>query len=284
MYNKHAIVGMYCETPLHAGSGQAVGVVDLPIQREKITNWPTIQASGLKGAFRNAYEDGDGQNTNDIFGSDKSGDQAGAISIGDARLLLFPIRSSVAPFLWVICPAILRKLKRDGKIVGKEYVWTIPDVQEDKYLGLTGENEAIIFEDLMLSGNGKLEPDILKSVKEFVPGDDFYNTSSLEKYLCLVSDASFSVLVETGTEVQARILLNDKKTSENLWYQELVPSNTVFYTIISMTNARWEKEEERKSGNDLMKSLQDTLKEYVQIGGDETLGRGWMRLVWQEVK
>jgi CRISPR-associated protein Cmr4 len=285
MYVKHAIVGMYCETPLHAGSGQAVGVVDLPVQREKTTNWPTIQASGLKGAFRNSHEDAEGPHTNDIFGSDKSGDQAGAVSIGDARLLLFPVRSSCAPFLWVTCPAILRKLKRDGKIVKKEYTWAIPEIQDDKFLGLNGDNKGVIFEDLMLSNAGKIEPGILESIKELVPGDDFYNTSALEKYLCLVSDASFSMLAETGTEVQARIVLNDTtKTSANLWYQELVPSNTVFYTVISMADARREKEEERKSAALLMESLKDTLKEYVQIGGDETLGRGWTRLVWQEVK
>lgn len=284
MYVKHAIVGMYCETPLHAGSGQAVGVVDLPVQREKTTNWPTIQASGLKGAFRNAHEDAEGPHTNDIFGSDKSGDQAGAVSIGDARLLLFPVRSSSAPFVWVTCPAILRKLKRDGKIVRKEYAWAIPEIQNDKFLGLNGDNKGVIFEDLMLSNAGKIEPGILESIKELVPVDDFYNTSELEKYLCLVSDASFAMIVETGTEVQARIVLKETtKTSENLWYQELIPSNTIFYTVISMADARREKDEEKKSGALLMESLQDTLKEYVQIGGDETLGRGWTRLVWQEV-
>ncbi|MBA4417607.1 MAG: type III-B CRISPR module RAMP protein Cmr4 [Syntrophus sp. (in: bacteria)] len=284
MYIKHAIVGMYCETPLHAGSGQAVGVVDLPVQREKTTNWPTIQASGLKGAFRSAYEDGNGQDTNDIFGSDKSGDQAGAVSIGDARLLLFPVRSSCAPFLWVTCPAILQKLKRDGKIVGKEYPWTIPDVQDKQYLGLSEGNKPIIFEDLMLTGNGPFEKEIIKSIKELVPKDDFYNTFELEKYLCLVSDTSFSMLVETGTEVQARIVLDNKtKTSNNLWYQELVPSNTVFYTVISMADAR-RKGEEIQPADVLMESLKNMLMEYIQIGGDETLGRGWTRLVWQEVE
>lgn len=285
MYVKHAIVGMYCETPLHAGSGQAIGAVDLPVQREKITNWPMVQASGLKGAFRSAYEDNAGQHTEGIFGSDQSGDQAGAVGIGDARLLLFPVRSSIVPFLWITCPAILRKLKRDGKIIGKEYGWTIPEVADEKYLGLSGDFKNIIFEDLMLAGAGKIEPQVLESIKELTPQDDVYNTSKLEEYLFLVSDASFSILVENGTEIQARIVLNkDTKTSENLWYQELVPSNAVFYTVISMADTRKEKEEEKVAALALLTSLQETLKEYIQIGGDETLGRGWARLIWQEVK
>ncbi len=49
---------LICETPLHAGSGDALGVVDLPIQRERHTGFPKIEASSLKGAIREAFEDG----------------------------------------------------------------------------------------------------------------------------------------------------------------------------------------------------------------------------------
>jgi len=46
-----------CETPLHAGSGSDVGVVDLPIQRERHTDFPKIESSSLKGAIREAFEE-----------------------------------------------------------------------------------------------------------------------------------------------------------------------------------------------------------------------------------
>ena len=281
MYSKHNIVGLYCETPLHAGSGQAIGAVDLPIQREITTGWPTIQASGLKGSFRDAYEKYNGADSIAIFGSDTSGDQSGAISIGDARLLLFPIRSSVAPFLWVTCPAILKRLKRDGKIVGEIFEWTVPDVAEEKYLGLNDKNQDIIFEDLVLSEAGKIDEKIIETIKSLMPSDDFYNTTKISDYLAIISDEYFSMLVETGTEVQARIKLSEQKTSENLWYQELVSSNTVFYTIISMMDER-KNGSDKKKAEDMIKSLKDVLCEFIQIGGDETLGRGWTRLVWQE--
>jgi len=42
-------------TPLHAGSGQDLGVVDLPIQRERHTGFPKIEASGLKGSIREVF-------------------------------------------------------------------------------------------------------------------------------------------------------------------------------------------------------------------------------------
>ena len=44
-------------TPLHAGTGQELGIVDLPIQRERHTGFPKIEASGLKGSIREAFED-----------------------------------------------------------------------------------------------------------------------------------------------------------------------------------------------------------------------------------
>ncbi|MCF8382799.1 MAG: type III-B CRISPR module RAMP protein Cmr4 [Chlorobium sp.] len=48
---------LVCETPLHAGSGDSLGVVDLPIQRERHTSFPKIEGSSLKGAIRQAFED-----------------------------------------------------------------------------------------------------------------------------------------------------------------------------------------------------------------------------------
>ena len=42
MKNNASILCLYAVTPCHAGSGASVGVVDLPIQRERHTNWPVI--------------------------------------------------------------------------------------------------------------------------------------------------------------------------------------------------------------------------------------------------
>lgn len=44
------------ETPVHAGSGSELGIVDLPIQRERHTAFPKIEGSGLKGCIREAFE------------------------------------------------------------------------------------------------------------------------------------------------------------------------------------------------------------------------------------
>jgi CRISPR-associated protein Cmr4 len=48
---------MVVETPLHAGSGMDVGIVDMPIQRERHTSFPKVEGSGLKGSIREAFEE-----------------------------------------------------------------------------------------------------------------------------------------------------------------------------------------------------------------------------------
>ena len=57
MYKKTHPLFLICETPLHAGSGDDLGIVDLPIQRERHTSFPKIESSSLKGALREAFEE-----------------------------------------------------------------------------------------------------------------------------------------------------------------------------------------------------------------------------------
>ena len=56
MFKKALPFFIHVITPLHAGTGQELGSVDLPIQRERHTGFPKIEASGLKGSIREAFE------------------------------------------------------------------------------------------------------------------------------------------------------------------------------------------------------------------------------------
>ena len=49
-----ALLGLHAQTALHPGSGSALGTVDLPVQRERHTQWPTIPGSTLKGILPDA--------------------------------------------------------------------------------------------------------------------------------------------------------------------------------------------------------------------------------------
>ncbi len=56
MYKIAEPLFIHCITPLHAGSDSDLGIVDLPIQRERHTSFPKIEGSSLKGAVRSAVE------------------------------------------------------------------------------------------------------------------------------------------------------------------------------------------------------------------------------------
>jgi CRISPR-associated protein Cmr4 len=58
MFKKSKMFFIIAETPLHPGSGGEIsGLVDLPIQRERHTKFPKIEASELKGCIRAAFKD-----------------------------------------------------------------------------------------------------------------------------------------------------------------------------------------------------------------------------------
>jgi CRISPR-associated protein Cmr4 len=137
MFDKAALLFLYTETPLHAGSGTSLGIVDLPIQRERTTGYPMIQASGLKGCLRDVTTDHKNwcQDNNCplyphadwdrkveiVFGpadTQRASEHAGALSVGDARILLFPVRSLIGVFAWVTCPNVLARFKREAEMTG----------------------------------------------------------------------------------------------------------------------------------------------------------------------
>lgn len=135
MPNKMIPLFLLCETPLHVGVGSDVGIVDMPIQRERHTNWPKIEASGIKGSIRSSFEmkyRDDNEKIRDInilFGYDDNGlnedvkklfneekDFSGALGFTDARVLLFPVKSLKGVFAWVTCPAVLDRFFSDLNI------------------------------------------------------------------------------------------------------------------------------------------------------------------------
>lgn len=120
-------------TPLHVGCGQDVGVVDLPVIRERTTGYPFIPGSGLRGSLRDLCSQRASANIKELFGPDAGSLEqdenatrhAGCVAIHDAHLLLFPVRSEVAPFLWITCPAVLRRFSRHTGLLLENEGWKI---------------------------------------------------------------------------------------------------------------------------------------------------------------
>ncbi len=272
-------------TPLHPGTGQGIGVIDLPVARETATGLPYLPGSSFKGVLRDRAN---GQSwRNAVFGpnTDNASDYAGAAQFTDMRLLLLPARSLAGPFAWVASPFVLRRFARDCKAVGLSNVPGDVRITDNEKALLTGQSvlkvtgNQIVLEDLPLTQDNANAD----AWAEFLAGQLFPNDTdwqdTLKKHLCIVADDVFSFLLETATEVVARIKLQDNsKTVQKggLWYEELLPAETVLAGLIA---AQPVEKTELEAGQVLDK-VGELLKNPVfQFGGSATVGRGLCRLV-----
>lgn len=129
MFLRSQLLFIYTESPLHAGTGAGLGPVDLPIQRERSTDYPIVQASGVKGALRSEAEGSDAD-INAIFGPEGA-EHAGAFSASDARVVLFPVRSLKGVFAWVTSIDVLARFLRDADIAGVSLTLDLPDPPDE---------------------------------------------------------------------------------------------------------------------------------------------------------
>jgi CRISPR-associated protein Cmr4 len=283
--NKGAFFTFYTLTPLHAGSGDSAEIIDLPIQREKHTQYPEVYSSSLKGSLRYFFKCKGGHDTliKAIFGGEDE-TSAGGVVFTDAKILFFPVRSSEGVFKWITCPFVIERLKRDLKFIGKEneIKSLTQNIRDENGLSFDGNPDSLILlEDFPITiTNGLTDFGLFGKIAAAYEIDE----AVVKKRLVIVSDNVFKTLVTTATQVIARNNLDDKtKTSTNLWYEEVVPADAVFYTLM-MPAYRPKKTEgnlqqqEVDPDEALVKLAEQIKAEILQLGGNETVGYGFVRL------
>jgi len=294
---KRHLLTLYTRTPLHVGSGTSVDVVDLPIMRERITGFPVIPASSLKGVLlqhaRETFEDGRHARANAIpedakalFGAIDTveGEQisnAGCVQIMEAKILAFPVRSLAGCFAWLTCPAVLDRFKRD---TGRAFELPRPKKDEaavlgDSELATSPERPQVVLEEFAMrtqpadSVKAKSVAEALKPVCS-----DPLWADSLGKRLAVLNDENFQHFVNNCTEVVARIKVDPASRTVDggaLFNQENIPCEALFYSVLTVLPAR---------RNGLLANFDPNAKlaellpvqnpPILQIGGDETTGHG----------
>ncbi|MCX8114776.1 MAG: type III-B CRISPR module RAMP protein Cmr4, partial [Burkholderiaceae bacterium] len=121
------------------GAGQAIGVIDNPIQRERHTEHPCFAGSGIQSAVRHGFASlgGDRAHIDRLFGPDAGSSElhAGAVSFGDAQVVCLPVRSLRGGFVYVTCPQAIARAQRLLGLVGAKPDWpTLPAVGEGSCL------------------------------------------------------------------------------------------------------------------------------------------------------
>jgi CRISPR-associated protein Cmr4 len=305
MFEKVGILFLYCETPVHAGAGMSLSIVDLPIQRERITGLPIIQASSIKGVLRAETllllkRRGDQKAENKVrvlFGPEPKPGQAvehaGCVSPHDARLLLFPIRSLVGVFAWATCPLALERFKRELIAAGFSVNWDVPTLSASSQQALVAESSEIVVDATIVLEEFAFKAQSDKRVKEITdwltkyafPQSDEYKPFRewLPKRFVILPDDAFRDFTQLATEVITRIRLKpETKTVADgaLWTEEHLPSETLLYApiFISKPLAPSANQLGLAESAAVLQELSGLQFDRLQIGGDETVGRGIVKV------
>lgn len=324
-----ALLGIYTLTPTHCGTGKAVDAVDLPIAREGHTQHPILPATSVKGALRAASErSGWASHVRGWFGPElKAGQseelEAGNVVFTDARLLAFPVRALHTAFCWVTCPLILERFYRDLLAFEAGDFWptadgTLHPAHPETWDGGRGKvrlaqnvnGGTLVLEDLVFSGAELMVEEsglgtLAGAFGALLGRAEEGTRKRLARDLVVIPDADFSDLVVRTMPVQARIRLNDRKTTSgdggNLWYEETLPTDALFSVFaVARDGARREDalmtfidaagrsaparsaDKADKADKATLATVADTTMDQapplfsrpIQIGGNETVGQG----------
>jgi CRISPR-associated protein Cmr4 len=285
MFKKVQPFFIIVETPLHAGNGSDLGLVDLPIQRERHTEYPKIEASGLKGSIREAFEVRDPQieiksqkikatdkiryKDNDkekeidylslVFGPDGNETHASAIAFIDARILLFPVKSLKGVFGWITCPNNLERFKEDLKLAGLDQKLPVKDFSNLENTYPQNSNlivsSKVVFEEYTFEvkpneQTTKLAQWFSENIFPIKGNNDLYKywREKLNKDLVILSDEDFKEFVLSSTEIITRTKVDSKTgtvASGQLWTEEYLPTDTILYSLAMASPLRVDKDEKK---------------------------------------
>lgn len=311
MYKLAKPIFLFCESPVHAGSGSDLGIVDLPIQRERHTGFPKIEGSGLKGSLRDAFERrvelffqgkniAQEKNTESIglvFGPEKGGEYAAALGLTDARILLFPVKSVKGVYAWVTCPQVLEKFKNDLLLAGIAQTWEVPSVNSTPdpcslYVDAKekeqekGKEKKIVLEEYTFPASADADCSRLARwlADVILPPEPSFNylREKMARDLLVLGDDDFRDFVQMSTEVITRTRIDPKTgtvATGALFTEEYLPAETVLYSLVLAAPIFNDKkglfvDEERA----VLQFFRENLPRVLQIGGNATIGKGLVRL------
>ena len=282
-------------SPLHAGSGDSdYGLIDKLVQRDSNNHLPTIHASSLKGALREYFEyqlpialnnqKRATKTVDHIFGYGNKSDRdrknqapsgppthhAGLFEFDSGHLLSLPVRTDKVPFVNVTTFGILESFMERLELFGAEEYPTMKEllspIIELASLIPRLKTPSVFIEEIREAVLE--EADFKTTYFDFTPSDGLKQL--LGERITIASDQQFRVLCEK-LPVIARNKL-DNGESQNLWYEETVPRESRFYTLV--TKAVWRDENNSFDTTAYMAFDKNLTANLVQIGANATVGYG----------
>lgn len=274
---------LHALSPLHAGVGHSAGVIDLPIARMKATGIPFVPGSSIKGVLRDVRAGNSDAASNAVlaaFGppTTEPDKHAGALVVGDARLLALPVRSFRGAFAMVTSPLLLMLAARDTG-------WQLDIPTPSPRRALIGpgnicrhqvDNQNLLFLedlDLQIEREDAAVADWAAKICEAVGGEMFRSR------FAVIDDDTMAFLWETGTQVDQRIRIDgETRTVADgaLWLEESLPPETLLMGVMAADRGRRSglANNEKSPAFMLDVALPPNQEETLQFGGKATIGRG----------
>ena len=248
-----------CLTNLYVGSGETnFSVVDNEVSKDPVTGLPMIHSSGVKGAFRQFFEDiGESADTiKRLFGSSVANskqDQTspGSLKFLDAYLYAQAVRASMGKkaYYLTISTAAQTNFAETAAVCGVEAAES--ETSRPPYKHTAADDTAVNVEEAVKDGIS-------------TAGDSFSAAMlGLEEYVVLPEDTFKNGI---PLPVFARNQLDDHGISKQLWYEEVVPHKSVlFFAVLGLDG-------------DVKAFDEKVNTQIVQFGGDASIGRGFCRV------
>lgn len=240
-------------TNLHVGSGNAnVGIIDNLIQRDVLTNFPNINSSGFKGAMRDHCKNWKQEDIKEVFGSspnDRNDMAQGNYRFFDCRLLGIPVRTNTEQYVMATCPGLINDFLDFVNMFGMKW----PENLKIKPVKEVAASWPV-------SGGLEVEDKLYEKIKH----TSYPILPKLFGKGCKVlvfPDEELTILCDDyHLPVMARNCLETGK--ENLWYEQVLPRESVLFTVIQSPDEHYKFSEEM----------------LVQIGANASIGYGFCKI------
>lgn len=289
MFEKTAAVFLYAVSPVHMGAGQAVDVIDNPIQRERHTQHPCFAGSGIKGAVRHSYAalGGSKDDIARLLGPDSGSStlHAGAVSFGDAQMLALPVRSLKGGYVYATCPQALARAQRLLHLAGIAAPWPAVRVDEGHCLFanpalLSGDKLHLEAFEYVAKASNELAQIAADLAQRALPQGDSYHffADKLKTDLVLLSDTDFGYFAKNAMLVEPHVRINPETGTADdggLFYTENLPPESLLIAPLMASQTRTGKQDDHLSAEEVFTRLKPLLDgKLLQVGGDATTGRG----------
>ena len=253
---------------LHVGSGEInYGLVDNLIQRDPVTDLPTINSSSLKGSLRQHFEKICPNKNIDvelIFGSGPKSKERkpGLLRFFDADLLGIPVRTTGnVPYVTVSSKANLKRIQKRLEELGvkAQYLDNICNLP-------TTQNKP----------EQKVQIEDLRGNYLYATVDEEYKPIIGDRISILSDEELSSLCNNEHLPVISRNCLEDG-ISTNLFYEQVLPRYSRLCTVIMGPDEDQESDKQKKGSDDFKTFCEVLNNQVIQIGGNATIGYGYCK-------